>query len=133
MSSWGHNGFNDVWLNGENDWIYRHLHLGAELLEKLSAAHPQPTGLILRALNQAVRELLLAQASDWAFMINSGTMAEYATRETKSHLLRLLRLGQQIESADIDEAWLRRLENQDNIFAEAPLAANFGSCLTPRR
>src|SRR6266566_2100144 len=125
MSSWGHKGSSEVWLNGENDWIYRHLHLGAELMEKLSAAHPQATGLTLRALNQAARELLLAQASDWAFMINSGSMKEYATRRTKTHLLRLHGLSQQIESETIDEAWLRRLEGQDNIFAGIPTATAF--------
>ena len=33
-----------------------------------------------RALNQAARELLLAQSSDWAFIMKTGTMVEYATR-----------------------------------------------------
>jgi 1,4-alpha-glucan branching enzyme len=39
-------------------------------------------------LQQAGRELLLAQASDWAFMINSGATAEYAVKRIKAHLLR---------------------------------------------
>jgi 1,4-alpha-glucan branching enzyme len=29
-SSWGHKGYNEVWLSGENDWIYRHLHKAAD-------------------------------------------------------------------------------------------------------
>lgn len=118
MSSWGHKGFNEVWLNGRNDWIYRHLHRAAELMEKLARSHPQAEGLTRRALHQAARELLLAQASDWAFMINSGAMAEYATRRTKTHLLRFNRLSRGIESRMIDEAWLRAVEDQDNIFPE---------------
>ncbi|MBZ5618446.1 MAG: glycogen synthase GlgA [Acidobacteriia bacterium] len=125
MSSWGHDGFSEVWLNGENDWIYRHLHRAAEWMEQLSAAHSQATGLTLRALNQAARELLLAQSSDWAFMINSGTMREYATQRTKTHLIRLHQLGQQIESAAIDQAALQNLEERDNIFAGISTAAAF--------
>ena len=125
LSSWGRNGFSEVWLNSENDWIYRHLQQGAELMERLCAAHPQPTGVTRRALDQAARELLLAQASDWAFMINSGTMQEYATRRTKSHLHRLYDLGRQIESGEVDEAALRALESQDCIFAGISTSAAF--------
>ena len=55
QSSWGRNGHNEVWLNGENDWIYRHLHAGADVMEELVASHPQPSGLTGRALNQAGR------------------------------------------------------------------------------
>ena len=127
LSSWGNNGFSEVWLNGGNDWAYRHLHFGADTMENLAAAHPQANGLTARALNQAARELLLAQASDWTFMINEGAMEEYATERTKSHLLRLHRLGGQIESGTIDEAGLEILESQDNLFASIPAAREFAA------
>jgi 1,4-alpha-glucan branching enzyme len=120
MSSWGYEGFNDVWLNGSNDWIYRHLHRAADMMEKLSQAQSRSGGLTLRALAQAKRELFLAQASDWAFMINSGAMAEYASRRTKTHLLRFYRLSEQIQNDAIDEDLLRGLETQDNIFSSPP-------------
>jgi 1,4-alpha-glucan branching enzyme len=113
MSSWGYKGFNEVWLNSQNDWIYPHLHLAAELMEKLSRGCPRATGLTSRALNQAARELLLAQASDWAFMINSGAMEDYAARRTKGHLLRFHQLSVQINNGTIDEAWLSWLESQN--------------------
>jgi len=117
ISSWGYEGFNDVWLNGRNDWIYRHLHRAADLMEKLLQGQ-SPTGrLSLRALAQAKRELFLAQASDWAFMIHSGAMAEYATRRTKRHLLRFYCLSEQIQNHAIDEHQLRAWETQDNIFS----------------
>jgi len=116
MSSWGNEGYNGVWLNGSNDWIYRHLHRAASQMEKLLEGQSQPGPLTLRALAQAKRELFLAQASDWAFMINSGTMAEYATRRTKRHLLRFYRLSEQIQNHTIEERLLRGWERQDNIF-----------------
>jgi len=116
ISSWGYEGFNDVWLNGSNDWIYPHLHRAAGLMEKLLGSESCSGRLAARALAQAKRELFLAQASDWAFMINSGAMAEYATRRTKRHLLRFYRLSEQIQSHSIDERLLHGWEVQDNIF-----------------
>jgi 1,4-alpha-glucan branching enzyme len=86
-------------------------------MEMLARNYPRANGLTLRALNQAARELLLAQGSDWAFMI-SGAMANYATRRTKTHLLRLQRLFNQIDTRSIDEPWLSTIEGMDNIFPE---------------
>ena len=125
LSSWGQNGFNEVWLNNQTDWIYRHLEQGAELMERLCAANPRPAGTTKRALDQAARELLLAQASDWAFMIHSGTMADYGTRRTRSHLHRLYDLGLHVESGDVDDAALQMIENRDSIFAGISAAAAF--------
>ena len=50
----------------------------------------------LAAATQAVRELLLAQASDWAFIMKTGTMVPYAIKRTTDHLLRFQRLYEQI-------------------------------------
>jgi len=116
MSSWGDKGFSEVWLNGSNDWIYPHLHWGAR--EGEARGRLDATGLAKRALDQAARELLLAQASDWAFMINSGTMVEYASKRTRGHLSRLHRLLGDVEDNKIDEAWLSTIESQDNIFPD---------------
>src|SRR5437867_2441585 len=69
LSSWGYKGYNEVWLEGSNDWIYRHLHEGADRMVELAQANPNPSPLHRRALNQAARELLLAQSSDWAFIM----------------------------------------------------------------
>ena len=87
-------------------------------MERLAMNHPRAEGLTLRALKQAARELLVAQASDWAFMINGGDMAEYGTQRTKTHLWRLGRLKDQIEGRMIDEHWLSLVENQNNIFPQ---------------
>jgi len=127
MSSWGDRGASDVWLNSSNDWIYPHLHAGAERMEYLSRANPRLTGLTLRAMNQAARELLLAQASDWAFMINSGNMESYARQRTTTHLQNMSGLYRQIENGSIDESALRELEDRDNLFSEIATAAAYAS------
>jgi 1,4-alpha-glucan branching enzyme len=92
-------------------------------MEELAKNHPRAKGLKLRALKQAARELLVAQASDWAFMINTGAMAEYGTRQTKTHLSRLGQLKNQIEGKTIDEQWLSLIENQNNIFPRIDYSA----------
>jgi len=115
-SSWGHKGYNEVWLNGANDWVYRHLHAAADRMVELAAQFPTADGLTRRALNQAARELLLAQASDWAFIMTRGTVVPYAVQRTKEHLLRFNRLFEMLRVGTVHEGWLTTVEHQDNIF-----------------
>ena len=116
LSSWGDKGFSEVWLNGSNDWIYPHLHWASAAVEAEGRRQIDADGLKGRALDQAVRELLLAQSSDWAFMINAGTMVEYASKRTRGHLARLHRLLRDLGEDRLDEDWLSTIEGQDNIF-----------------
>ena len=115
-SSWGYNGYHEHWLSGKNDWVYRHLFKAADRMVELAQQFPQATGLEKRALNQAARELLLAQAGDWAFIMYAETMVDYAVKRTRDHLLRFTRLYQDIPKGNIDESWLADIESKDNIF-----------------
>ncbi|HEY3837817.1 MAG TPA: 1,4-alpha-glucan branching protein domain-containing protein [Bryobacteraceae bacterium] len=121
QSSWGQHGFNDVWLNHKNAWIYPHLHAAAETMDSLWS-RPLDDPLTRRAAEQAARELLLAQSSDWAFMINAGAMVQYATNRTRTHLLRFRELARQVESSSVNAEWLEHLEKLDNIFPDIDLA-----------
>ena len=116
MSSWGNGGYNDVWLNGSNDWIYRHLHKMSERMTQAASEHSHPDALRARALNQMARELLLAQSSDWAFILKTQTHTAYAYRRLQTHLARFNGLYDAIRSGPIDEAWLSDIETQDNLF-----------------
>jgi 1,4-alpha-glucan branching enzyme len=87
-------------------------------MERLADKYAFANGLTLRALKQAERELLLAQASDWAFMLHSDTMGEYAIRRTKTHLAQFIRLKDEVESKMIDQKTLARLERCNNIFPQ---------------
>ena len=118
MSSWGAGGYAAVWLDESNDWIYRYLHKASERMIELARLHQDASGVQRRALNQAARELLLAQSSDWAFIIKTGTMVDYAVRRTREHLLRFTRLYEQIKGKSIDEPWLSGIEGKDNLFPE---------------
>ncbi len=118
LSSWGWKGYSEMWLQGTNDWIYRHLHAASGRMAELVKSFPQADGLFLRALNQALRELLLSQSSDWAFIMGTGTHVEYALRRTKEHLLCFNRLYEDIKSNSIDTEWLSEIERKDNIFPQ---------------
>lgn len=116
MSSWGHKGYSEVWLEGSNDWIYRHLHKGGERMIELARAHPESDGIVRRALNQAARELLLAQSSDWPFIMKTQTMVHYAQHRVRSHLVNVQKLYFMIKNGVIDEDFLKDLEWKHNIF-----------------
>ncbi|MFZ5642129.1 MAG: glycoside hydrolase family 57 protein [Bacillota bacterium] len=117
-STWGHKGYNEVWLCGQNDWIYRHLHAVSDKMVELAESFHNAGGLQSRALNQAARELILAQSSDWAFIMSTGTMTEYAIRRTKTHIDNFLRLYREIKEHRIDEGFLHYLESKNNIFPD---------------
>jgi 1,4-alpha-glucan branching enzyme len=117
-SSWGSEGYWNVWLNETNEWIYPHLHIAQERMTLLARKFPQAAGLQLRALNQAGRELLLAQSSDWPFILRTGTSPDYARRRVKDHILRFIALHEQLTTTSLDEAWITRIESMDNIFPE---------------
>jgi 1,4-alpha-glucan branching enzyme len=115
-SSWGDKGYYEVWLNGTNDWIYRHLHKALERMGELARENPHARTTRKRALNQAGRELFLAQSSDWAFIMTTRTMVEYAEKRTREHLQNFTKLYEQIKRQSIDEGFLGDLEYRNNIF-----------------
>lgn len=115
-SSWGAKGYAEVWLDGSNDWIYRHLHKAAERMIEIANDYFHETGIYEEALNQAAKELLLAQSSDWAFIMKTGTMVEYAVKRTKQHINRFTDLYHAIKNRDLDVDWLRKIQTRDDIF-----------------
>src|SRR5438552_3935319 len=117
-SSWGEEGYWKVWLNDTNEWIQPHLSVAQERMTELARSHPKASGLTERALQQAGRELLLAQASDWPFILRTGTSPDYARKRVKDHLLRFIALHEQLTATKVDKEWLTRVEAMDNIFPD---------------
>ena len=73
-------------------------------MTELARKFPRAQGLQLRALKQAGRELLLAQSSDWPFILRTGTSPDYARKRVKDHLLRFIALHEQLTTGRVDEA-----------------------------
>ena len=118
-SSWGANGYSEVWLNQTNDYVHRHLHKAGDRMVELAHLFEHETDpLKIRALNQCARELLLAQSSDWLFIITNGTMVDYAKKRIKDHIGRFTRLYYEITEDRIDEEFLEEINEKDCIFPE---------------
>lgn len=117
-SSWGYLGYNDVWLNDANDWMYPHLHRACSRMEELALLTPRKGSRADRAIRQAARSLLLGQASDWPFIMKTGTSVSYARSRIRDHLARFHYLEKCIAAKKIDERNLQALELLDNIFPD---------------
>jgi len=138
-SSWGYKGYNEFWLEDSNDWVYRHLNVAGERMAELARDFSEylskaSSNVTRRALNQAARELLLAEASDWPFIMKTGTMVPYAHRRINLHVGRFTRLYEEIKSGKIDEEWLSEIEWRDNIFEDMDCARYYlKTKLRPRK
>ena len=137
-SSWGQNGYWEVWLHESNSWIYPHLQTAARRMVEAAQAEagvgeaggfverarrvgraPDPDDALRnRLLRQMARELLLAQSSDWAFLMKTGTATHYAAKRTRDHVLRFTRLYEQWKSGALDVAFLANCEWRDAIFPD---------------
>ncbi len=118
VSSWGEGGYFGIWLNEKNHWIYQPLHSAADRISSLAMKHKDCGKLVERTLNQAGRELLLAQASDWPFILSQETSVEYAKKRVEDHLARFNQLCHEVESGKVNLTDLESLEERDNIFPD---------------
>ena len=121
-SSWGANGYSEVWLNQTNDYAHKYLHdIGNKMVELANKFPDEKDKLKKKILNQCAREVLLAQSSDWLFIITNGTMVDYAKKRIKDHVGRFNRLYDGLVNDKIDEDYLEFLKDvskKDCIFPE---------------
>jgi 1,4-alpha-glucan branching enzyme len=118
-SSWGDGGHFAVWLNRKNAWMQPHIRAAQERMSGLVARHATAaTPLAERALRQAARELLLAQSSDWPFIVHTGTSPGYARERFIRHITAFTQIHEGLMSGQIDETGLAALEARDNLFPE---------------
>jgi len=115
-TSSGVNGYAETWLNVSNDWIYRHLLRAMERMTELAERFPDDTGLKERALNQAAREILLAQSSDWSALLHKQDATEYAHIKAENSLRNFTTIYEALGSNYISTEWLTTLERKHNIF-----------------
>jgi len=119
-SSWGEGGGHWTWLNPDTEWMWPLIHAAERQMEKLVARHPDAGGVLLDVLNQAARELLLLESSDWPFLISTGQAAEYATSRFRQHLARfntLADIANRGEVGELDRRFLSNVMRMDNPFS----------------
>lgn len=120
--SWGANGDFSMWLNERTAWTWERLWpLEQAFWDAAPRALANPSMHLI--LEQAARELLLAQASDWQFIISTGAVADYAERRFTGHcddaerLVRALASGREDELAAARHA-AEELRLQNDLFPE---------------
>src|SRR5437867_2952671 len=131
--SWGEGGDHRVWLNRDTEWTWGRVYSAEAEWAAHLAATRAAKGDLARALTQATRELLLLQASDWQFLITTGTARDYAERRVAEHYAEFKRLSEMArglasgEPLSPDDAnSLRRLEREDFCFPDLQPAWGMG-------
>ncbi|MCL4497864.1 MAG: DUF1957 domain-containing protein [Deltaproteobacteria bacterium] len=128
-SSWGGGGYAEVWLNEKNDIIQPFLtDLAMELID--ICANRYDDVKYQEVINQAARELLLAQSSDWPFLLTTGQAVSYAERRVKAHLARAKRcILMSVGKEPYDEKWFKDIAGKDNIFPWINAKALYGKSI----
>ncbi|HEV8535286.1 MAG TPA: glycoside hydrolase family 57 protein [Candidatus Limnocylindria bacterium] len=122
--SWGKNNDHSTWRNEGTAWMWDELARIARERDDLRASEPRGDSFRERAARQATRELLLAQSSDWPFLVTTGQAADYAVERFRAHAHRFRRAVALARGGNAydDEVELRSLERADNPFPDASLA-----------
>ena len=117
--SWGKNGDFSMWLNEQTAWTWQRLWPLEEAYWSVAAKALAGGAKARAVLAQATRSMLLAQASDWQFIISTAEAADYATLRFDEHCAQAEDLVRVLQSGTIDDATMHRVEAlgaQDNLF-----------------
>jgi len=123
-SSWGRGGGHDVWMNPDTQWTWEKEYALEHRMRMLSEKHPMATwdATMRRIMMNALREMLLAQASDWQFLITNFSARDYATMRFHNHADEAMRfcdmaerymVSSKLQTSDLD--LLRTTEERDGI------------------
>ncbi len=115
-SSWGRHGGADNWLDSSNSSIYPHLFKAIERMDELTERFPNQGTLKRRFLNQSLRELLLAMASDWPSIIHDNTSVSYAKKRLENHLCSFNVVHSSMCRNTVNTEWLINAEKRNEIF-----------------
>jgi 1,4-alpha-glucan branching enzyme len=128
--SWGIGGGHFTWKNVDNDWMLSISNKACLKMEQTVAKFPDADSELKQILNQAARELLLLQSSDWAFLVTTGQAKEYAVERFgyytdinnyRGHVGKFYRLIEIAESGNIDqcdEDLCRQFWEDDKVFPD---------------
>ncbi|MBI4332728.1 MAG: DUF1957 domain-containing protein [Chloroflexi bacterium] len=116
--SWGQAGGHFTWLNVDTKWMWPQINQASVQMEELVDAFPDATGLKKEALDQAARELLLLQSSDWPFLVTTGQAREYAVERFQHHLTRFQRLREDLLAGREDAACVADFYEKDKLFPD---------------
>ena len=117
-SSWGAGGNHFTWDNSETHWMWAPIYEAEQRMEALNAANPSPDEEARGVLQQAARELLLLESSDWPFLVTTGQAKEYAIQRFSQHAERFNQLAESLEQGAPDWALATRYWELDRVFPD---------------
>jgi 1,4-alpha-glucan branching enzyme len=128
-SSWGYQGYSETWLMGRNHWVYPRVYRAIDAFRGLAASGKPRDEFRLAALGQYLRELLLAQTSDWPYAMHAETVVDYAGRRVNDHLANMKAIETGLEKNTLTPKWLARLREKHHIFGDIDLLDRYQSCV----
>lgn len=82
FTTWGRDGYGDVWLNEKNRYMYKPLHsMEMELVSLAKYKHP-----FSAVEKEMMQHWMLAASSDWAFILDGQTATTYAQKRFDDHV-----------------------------------------------
>ena len=125
--SWGEGGYHYIWLNNENAWMWEKLYPIERKLRQM--ARDYAGGPADEIVKQAARELLLAESSDWEFLVSTQSAKDYSEVRFNDHVARFDRLAGLADSVHrgknlgtADAAFLAECQQKDAPFQELELS-----------
>jgi 1,4-alpha-glucan branching enzyme len=116
--SWGAGGGHFTWDNADTHWMWPIIHAAEQRMRGVVASNLDARGATRHVLDQAARELLLLQSSDWPFLVSTGQAAQYSIERFRTHVERFDNLVFSVEQGKPDRALAERLWEQDKVFPE---------------
>jgi len=118
--SWGAGGTHFTWDNNDTHWMWKPIHEAERRMEHLANAYKDryDDEAYRGVLNQAARELLLLESSDWPFLVTTGQARQYAIQRFSQHLERFNDLADSVERGQPDGALAARLWERDRLFPD---------------
>ncbi|MBL7998734.1 MAG: DUF1957 domain-containing protein, partial [Candidatus Kapabacteria bacterium] len=156
-SSWGKNGHHEVWMNPDVQYMWEAIYKAEKLMDDTLREHlpatPPPaakpakkatqkktvkteatTGgmnkTVRRILTQAMRELMLLQASDWEFLVSTFSAKDYSEMRFSFHhsdFTRLCTMANAVAASPAkrlskqDKEYLEEVEKRNAVFPELQL------------
>lgn len=109
-------GYGENFLSNKNSWMIRYIRKACERMIDLADRFPTDTGLKTRLLNIGAKELLLAQSSGLAKMIDNDDSPDFAQRRFKDSIIAFTMVFDALGSNTVSTEWLTKLESKESIF-----------------
>jgi len=118
--SWGAGGTHFTWDNNDTHWMWEPIHECEAQMEALAneLKDRYDDENLRGVLNQAARELLLLESSDWPFLVTTGQARQYAVQRFSQHVERFNDLVASVERGEPDGALAAKLWERDRLFPD---------------